>query len=120
MLGLLLVRLDDERHARVRMFPQMHHRNAGDVIHGGTILGLVDVAMFAGSGLLIEDGIGRGVTVEVSAQFLGPGDPERPLDAVVEVTKETGRMVFTRGLIVQEGDTVASFSGILRKVTPKR
>ena len=117
---MLLVRLDDDRHARVRMFPEMRHRNAGDVVHGGTVLGLVDVAMFAGAGLLIEDGIGRGVTVEVSAHFLGPGDPERPLDAVVEVTRETGRMVFTRGMIVQDDDAVASFSGILRKVTPKR
>ena len=115
---MLLVRCDDDRHARVRMFPQMHHRNAADVLHGGTILGLIDTGMFAGASLLKEDGIGRGVTVEVSTHFLGAGDPERPLDCVVEVAKETGRMVFTRGMVVQGEDAVASFTGILRKLTP--
>ena len=117
VIGLMLVRLDDTEHARVRMFPEMIHRNMNDVIHGGVILSLVDVSMFAGASLILGSSLERAVTVEVNNQFLTAGDPDRPLDAVVEVTKETGRMVFTRGLVVQEDDTVASFSGILRKLS---
>jgi acyl-coenzyme A thioesterase PaaI-like protein len=37
------------------------------------------------------------------------------LDAVVDVLRETGRLGFMRGLVVQEDDLVASFTGILRK-----
>ena len=120
VLGLLLVRLGGDGKARIRMLPQERHLNAQDVIHGGTILSLIDVAMFGGADVLIGEGIGRGLTIELSTQFLGPGHPDRPLDAVVEVTRETGRMIFTRGMVVQGDVSVATFSGILRKVSPRR
>jgi len=55
----------------------------------------------------------------VSTQFVGGGDPARPLDAVTEVVRETGKLVFVRGMVEQEGDVVASFSGIVRKMQPR-
>ncbi len=119
VLGLVLVRLDDADHARVRIFPREILVNVNDVIHGGAILGFIDVAMFAGSSLLLGHGMEAGVTVEMSNQFLAPGDPARPLDAVVEVVRETGRLVFARGQVVQDDDLIGSFSGILRKIGAK-
>jgi acyl-coenzyme A thioesterase PaaI-like protein len=59
------------------------------------------------------------VTLELSTQFVGAGKVDRPLDAVVELVRETGRMMFLRGMVVQEDDTVASFSGIVRKARRK-
>jgi hypothetical protein len=42
-----------------------------------------------------------------------------PLEARIELLRETGRMLFLRGLIVQDSaGTVASFSGTLRKSSP--
>ena len=117
VLGTLLVRIDDDGRARVRMFPKPTHRNVQDAVHGGVTLAFIDVAMFGGGGLLTDQRVARGLTVEVSTQFLGPGDAERPLDALVEVVKETGRMVFLRGTIEQDDDMVAAFSGILRKAS---
>ncbi len=117
VIGLMLVRLDDAETARVRIFPRKLHRNMNDVVHGGVILSLADIAMFAGAGLILGSRLERGVTLELNTQFLTPGDLRRPLDAIVEVTKETGRMVFARGLIVQDDDKVSSFSGILRKLS---
>ena len=39
--------------------------------------------------------------------------------ARVELLRETGRLLFLRGLVVQEAGTVASFSGTVRKSTGK-
>ncbi|MCB2067494.1 MAG: PaaI family thioesterase [Erythrobacter sp.] len=115
----MLVRLDSPEQARVRIFPREMHLNLNGAIHGGIILGLIDVALFGGSSLLLGTNMASAVTLELSNQFLAPGDPERPLDALVEVVRETGRMVFVRGQVVQEDQLVGSFSGIMRKITPR-
>jgi hypothetical protein len=41
------------------------------------------------------------------------------LDAEVELLKETRRLLFLRGLVVQCGDKIAAFSGTIRKPTSK-
>ena len=58
---------------------------------------------------------------ELSTQFVGGGDPSRPLDAVSEIVRETGRMLFLRGFATQpraDGgeNIIASYSGIVRKM----
>ncbi len=115
VLGELIIRAEGESHCRVRLFPREHHVNVGGHIHGGITLGLIDVSMFAAMYLLCGTSTAGTVTLELQNQFIGAGDPGRPLDAVVEVLRETGRMGFLRGLVVQEDDLVASFTGILRK-----
>lgn len=117
VLGTLLVRPEGDTQARVRIHPKPIHRNLSDNVHGGIILALVDVALFAGSTVASGRNLVFGVTVEVNTHFVGAGDIARPLDAVVEVVRETGRMVFARGTVVQGDDVVAGFSGILRKLS---
>jgi acyl-coenzyme A thioesterase PaaI-like protein len=55
------------------------------------------------------------VTLDLNTQFLSPGRLGIPLDAEVELLRETGRLAFFRGRLVQGEDVVASFSGALRK-----
>ncbi|QIQ88095.1 MAG: PaaI family thioesterase [Erythrobacter sp.] len=104
---------------RLRMFPERRHTNLGDNIHGAATLGLIDIALFATMHLVGHGDAGPSVTVELSTQFVGAGDPERPLDAVTEIVRETGRMLFLRGQAVQGDDVVASYSGIVRKMKPR-
>ena len=117
VLGRLLVRTEESGHCRVRMFPQHHHTNLGDNIHGGVTLALIDVSLFAGMRLLRNVDAGPSVTLGIETQFIGPGDPAKPLDSVVEVLRETRRVCFLRGLVEQEGALVAAFSGTIRKPT---
>ncbi|MES2338909.1 MAG: PaaI family thioesterase [Pseudomonadota bacterium] len=117
LLGPLSVRVDDGL-ARVRMTPEHRHSNLRDHLHGGALLGFIDIAMFAGCrgfGVLTA---GAAVTLDLSAQFIGGAEIGRPVEAQVELLRETGRMLFVRGLVVQDDVRVAAFSGTLRKSTP--
>ena len=112
----LFVRVDGEI-ARVRMHPRRDHTNMRDAVHGGALLGFMDVALFAASRGFGVLGAGGAVTLDLSAQFIGAGKPDESLEARIELLRETGRMLFLRGLIVQDGQpTIASFTGTLRKM----
>jgi len=115
VLGTVLVRREDNATVRTRIFPQAHHLNQSGHVHGGITLGFVDVSMFAGAALITGLPMQQGVTIEVSCQFTGAGHSARPLDAVVRLIRETGRMGFAQGQVVQGEDVIAGFSGILRK-----
>jgi uncharacterized protein (TIGR00369 family) len=117
-LGKLLVRPEGEGRARCRMFPDIRQSNLGNVVHGGAILTFVDMAMFAG-GYAAGANIGPSVTLDLSAQFLSPARLGAPLDATVEILRESGRMAVMRGLVEQEGEVVAAWSGTLRKIGRK-
>ena len=112
----LHVRVDDGI-ARVRMLPRRDHSNMRDHVHGGALLGFMDVALFAAARGFAVLGAGGAVTVDLSAQFIDGGAIGLPLEARIELLRETGRMLFLRGLIVQEERTIASFTGTLRKAT---
>ena len=114
-IGKLLVRAEGEGRARCRMFPDERHANLGDVVHGGAILTLIDMTMFAGGHMAGISEIG-GVTLDLSAQFIAPAELNEPLNATVELLRETGRLAFMRGLVVQSERTVAAWSGTLRKM----
>ena len=115
MFDKLIVRTDPDGKARLRMFPQHHHTNLKGNLHGGTILSLIDVAMFACSRMLGIIEAGTAVTLDMSVQFIGAGKAAMPCDAVAELLKETRRLVFLRGLVEQDGETIAAYSGTIRK-----
>lgn len=118
MFPKLLVRADPDGKARLRMFPEHRHTNLGNNIHGGTVMALIDIGLFACSRMLGIIEAGTAVTLDLNVQFIGSGQPGIPCDAVTEVLKETRRLVFLRGIVEQgEGAIVAAFSGTIRKPT---
>lgn len=117
-MGRFLVRPEGESACRVRMFPKRRHANVmGDIVHGGVTLALTDTALFAAMDLLLESNAEGAVTLDLSSQFIGAGRTGVPLDAVTEIIRETGRMVFLRGMVMQGKDVIASFSATVRKPT---
>jgi uncharacterized protein (TIGR00369 family) len=117
-IGKLLVRAEGAGRARCRMFPELRHSNLGDVVHGGAVMTFIDMAFFAGGRLAGAD-VAFAVTLDCQVQFIAPGDLARPLDAEVELLRETGRLAFLRGRVLQEETVVAAFSGTLRKLGRK-
>ncbi len=121
-MGHMLVRREGEKQCRVRMLPERRHTNLLDIVHGAVTLALMDVALFAAMRTLLTSEAAGSVTLELSSQFIGAGRPGEPLDAVVEVMRETRRLLFLRGTIVQglnDETLVAAFSGIVRKPSGK-
>lgn len=116
VIGTLLVRDEGDGLARTRIFPAPHMENINGAIHGGVISALADATLFAGPGVLTGQDLGASVTVELSLQFIGAGSIDAPLDGLVSILRETGRMIFCQGRIVQGVNPVAGFSGIIRKI----
>lgn len=116
LLGRFRVRMEDDGKVRVRTFPEHQHSNLSNNVHGGALLGYIDVALFAAARMhgIIE--AGTAVTLDLSVQFIGAGRVGEPLDLVLEILRETGRLIFMRGIAEQEGGAVvAAFSGTVRK-----
>lgn len=116
VVGKLLVRPDGQGRAVCRMFPDEGHSNLGGMIHGGALLTFIDMALFAG-GRLAGANVIRAVTLDLSTRFLDRGRIGVPLDAEVELLRETKRLVFLAGKLTQEDALIASFSGALRKAS---
>jgi acyl-coenzyme A thioesterase PaaI-like protein len=121
VLGRQLVRAEGADTCRMRIVPRdpLHTNSAGRV-HGAVTLGLIDVSLFAAMYVLRGVDAGRSVTVDLTTQFIGAGDAARPLDSVVEILRETRRLGFLRGLVVQGEDKVASFTATIRKPSGER
>jgi len=104
--------------ARVRMFPTRRHRNLGGAVHGGTIAGFLDCAIFAAAYRFGLVDVAGAVTLDLQIHFVGPGILDEPLEAQVQLVRETGSMLFQQGIVVQKGGDhrVASFNSILKKV----
>ena len=113
LLGKLLVRRDGDL-ARVRMFPERRHSNLADIVHGAITLGFIDVSLFAAARVFGVLGRGPALTLDLSTQFIGAGQLDRPLDAEVELLRETGRLLFLRGIVHQDDAKVAAFAGTIR------
>ncbi len=116
VMGPLIARRDEGGKARLRMVPERRHQNLQGMIHGAVTLALIDISLFTTMHFVGSGNAGPSVTLELSTQFVGGGDPARPLDAVTEIIRETGKLVFIRGTVDQGEDRVAAFSGIIRKM----
>lgn len=124
VLGAMQVRKEGKL-CRLRMFPERRHTNLTDNVHGGVTLALIDISLFSAMHINGSGEAGPSVTVELSTQFVGGGNPALPLDAVTEIVRETGKMLFLRGQCVQvqrDGSEaiIASYSGIIRKMRSRQ
>jgi len=116
VMGKQLVRAEGPGTARFRIQPQVPlHTNSAGNVHGAITLALIDISLFGALYVLGGLDAGRSVTLDLQNQFIGAGDPSRPLDSVVELLRETRRLAFLRGLVVQDDDIVASYTATIRK-----
>ncbi|MFM7029148.1 MAG: PaaI family thioesterase [Chakrabartia sp.] len=115
VMGKLITRIEANGAVRLRMFPELKHTNLLDIVHGAATLSLIDISLFSCGHMLGLEGMEGSVTLDLSTQFIGGGYPDRPMDAVAEILKETKRLVFLRGIVEQGDHKVAAFSATVRK-----
>ena len=115
IFGLIRVRAEGATRARCRVNAEDRHLNILGSVHGGFALAFIDQILFLGPHALGIKGSLGGMTLDVSTQFFGPLRAGAPIDAVVDVLRETGRLIFLRGLLEQDGQAAVAFSGTIRK-----
>ena len=114
--GRLLFRPEGEGMATVRMFPDDSHLNMGGSIHGGAVMSFIDMALFAG-GRCAGMAEGHYVTLDLHVHFVARGRIDEPLDAKVQLVKQTaGGIVFLSGVCEQGGEPSYSFTGTLKRI----
>ena len=59
---------------------------------------------------------GQYVTLDMTTHFLSRGKVGIPLDAHVELVKQTPGHVFLQGVVKQDGEACYSFTGTLKRV----
>lgn len=94
--------------------PEQRHMNGGGFLHGGMLMSFADFALF----VIASDELRElnAVTVSCQTEFLKGVAPETPVYANGEVTRNTRSLVFVRGRIFHQEETLATFSGILKKI----
>jgi uncharacterized protein (TIGR00369 family) len=116
--GKFLFKPDGPGRAATRIFPDQVLLNAGGSIHGGAVMSFIDMSLFAGGRCAGMDE-GHYVTLDCSVHFIGRGRAGTPLDAHVQLVKQTrGGHVFLIGTCEQSGEPTHSFTGTLKRVRP--
>jgi acyl-coenzyme A thioesterase 13 len=113
--GRLLFKPDGPCRAVTRMFPTEAHMNMGGSLHGGSVMSFIDMSMFAG-GLCAGMERGHYVTLDLTTHFVARGKPGSPLDAFVELVKQTRGHAFLQGVVRQNDQPCYTFSGTLKRI----
>jgi uncharacterized protein (TIGR00369 family) len=93
---------------------ERRHRNLGDVVHGGALLTLADMALFD----IMFRAVGRvkAVTISLNADFIRPAPIGRFIEATGEAMKSEGSILMARGVISADGEALMTFSGSLKRL----
>ena len=113
--GRLLFKPHGPGRGLTRIFPTEAHMNMGGSIHGGAVMSFIDMSLFAG-GLCAGMQRGHYVTLDLTTHFLARGRPGLPLEAEVELIRETRSFAFMQGVVRQDGEPCYSFSGTLKRI----
>jgi acyl-coenzyme A thioesterase 13 len=113
--GRLLFKPDGAGRGLTRMFPTEDHMNMGGSIHGGAVMSFIDMSLFAG-GLCAGMQRGHYVSLDLTTHFLARGRAGTPLEAHVELIRQTRGHAFMQGVVRQDGEPCYSFTGTLKRI----
>lgn len=119
LLGPFCYKVEEDGRIRAAFQPQRHHLNGGNALHGGALMSFADFALFAIAHHSLIPAGQHAVTLSFNSEFLSAGGIDAPVEAVGEVMKETGSVIFVQGRLVQAGRPLLAFSGVLKKIKPK-
>ena len=116
VVGPFHFRMDDGR-PRCAFRAEPRHLNAGGRMHGGCLMAVADMALFA----IAREAMGgqKGVTVALDSVFLDAGRVGDLVEATGEVTRAGGSLIFVRGQVAVESRMLLTFSGVIKKFRPR-
>ncbi|WP_029087552.1 PaaI family thioesterase [Brevundimonas aveniformis] len=117
VVGPFYFRADADGRMRCAFRAEQKHMNAGGRMHGGCLMTFADIALFQTAYQQMEGS--RGVTVQLDSTFVDAVRVGDLVEATGEVVRAGGSLVFVRGQISVQNRTVMTFSGIIRKLSPR-
>lgn len=118
LVGPFYRRSDAAGAVRCAFRADKRHLNAGGLVHGGCLMTFADFALFEIA--LPQLGTDRVVTATFNSELVGPARAGDLVEATGEVIKRGRSLVFVRGLMRVGEAPVMSFSGVLKKIEPRR
>lgn len=97
----------------IGFFAEPYHANMGGVIHGGALMTLADMSLWDICRRRI--GMFKAATVTLNAEFVSAGRVGQFVTATGEMTHAGKSLLFARGLVSADGETLLSFSGTLKR-----
>ena len=116
-VGPFYFRIEEDGRARSAFRAEPHHMNAGGRMHGGALMTFADIALFQTAYNEMEGR--KGVTIQLESNFIDGAYVGELVEATGEVVRAGGSLVFVRGQITASGRTLMTYSGIIRRFTPK-
>lgn len=114
-IGTSYSRSDAAGRATVMLESLPSHANRLGALHGGFLAGFADHAYFAALAAMGRPEQAAAVTVDLGMQYCGAGEIGPTLCAEVELLRETGRLMFLRLTIAQDGNLIAASTATVRK-----
>jgi acyl-coenzyme A thioesterase PaaI-like protein len=98
-----------------------HHMNGRGFMNGGCVMAFVDYSIF----VIARDVLSgrQSVTVTLNGEFVGTARAGDRVECRGEVMKAGRSMVFVRGLVLNvtnRGDSMLSFSSVIKKTAPRQ
>ena len=117
VVGPFYFRTDSEGVRRCAFRAEQKHMNAGHRMHGGCLMTFADISMFQTAYQEMEGS--SGVTVQLDSTFIDGAYVGELVEATGEVVRAGGSLIFVRGQITTGERTLMTFSGVIRKFTPR-
>jgi uncharacterized protein (TIGR00369 family) len=122
LTGPFFFQLAEDGAVRCAFRAAKRHMNGGGAMHGGCMLTFADFCLFALS-YPVRQGAGEEtpmVTISLNGDFVGPAFEGDLVEGRGEVVRAGGSLMFIRGLIETGGRPMMTFSGVIKKVRPRR
>lgn len=116
-VGPFYFRLDPDGRMRCAFRAEARHMNAGNRMHGGCLMTFADIALFQSAYQEMEGT--NGVTVQLDSTMIDGAYEGELIEATGEVVRAGGSLIFVRGKITAADRTLMTYSGIIRRFTPK-
>ena len=94
------------------------HLNGGDFLHGGCFMTFADFSLFVIARDALTDQ--HAVTATFNSELVGAAYEGQVVECRGDIVKNARSMVFVRGLMKVDGETIMSFSSVLKKRGPRR
>lgn len=117
VVGPFYSRPDPDGRMRCAFRAEAKHMNMGHRMHGGCLMTFADIALFQIAYQEMEGA--SGVTVQLDSTFVDAVVEGDLVEATGEVVRAGKSLIFARGQIQVRDRTVMTFSGVIRKFTPR-